>query len=55
MSRPQRLTPVQVRRILEVNRVRKSTPTLAQLAREFGVSTGCVHQIIKGTIYKRLA
>lgn len=53
--RARTLTPDQVRRVLEVNKARQSLPTLAQLAREFGVSKGTLHQIIRGTIYKGAA
>lgn len=47
MSR--KITPAMFRRIIEVERIRKATPTRKQLALEMGVSKGLVDQIAGGT------
>lgn len=55
MTRPStpKIDLAAVRRIREVYAARKALPTLADLAKEYGVSRGLVTRIAQGFLHKR--
>ena len=53
-GRPRKLTPAQVKRAREVYELRRTLPSLPQLAREWGVADGTVYQTAMGRRYKEV-